>query len=87
MKAFSVQFSEHRFSVRVDQMRSRKPGVEENDMSFIADFPETDDNDHRSPEERRRERNRKIVFIAVSVTFGVLWIGTALLYNFEIQWW
>jgi len=55
-------------------------------MSFIADFPETDDNDHRSPEERRRDRNRKIVFIAVIVAFGVLWIGTALLYNFEIQW-
>jgi hypothetical protein len=86
MTAFSVQFSEHSFSVRVDQMRSRKPGAEENEMSFISDLPEIDDSDDRSPEERRRERNRKIVFIAVVVAFGLLWIGTALLYNFEIQW-
>ena len=55
-------------------------------MSFISDLPEIDDGDHRSPEERRRERNRKIVFIAAIVVFGLLWLGTALLYNFEIQW-
>ncbi len=54
-------------------------------MSFISDLPQIDDSDHRSPEERRRERNRKIVFVAVIVAFGLLWIGTALLYNFEIQ--
>jgi hypothetical protein len=86
MTAFSVQFPEHRSSVRVDRLRSRQPGAKENEMSFISDFPEADDNDHRSPDERRRERNRKIVFIAGVVAFGLLWLGTALLYNFEIQW-
>jgi hypothetical protein len=86
MTAFSVQFSGRRSSVCVDRLRSRQPGAKENEMSFISDLPQIDDSDHRSPEERRRERNRKIVFVAVIVVFGLLWIGTALLYNFEIQW-